>query len=88
MCGVGVVDIGFAASARWQPVEKAELTANMTAMIVLKLIAMSMKREIHEVIFRDQALPFERNYKYEGSNCDEERSRKKTAAGQHGNSQR
>jgi len=50
VCGIGVVDIGFAASARWQPVEKAELTVNMTAMIVLKLIAMSMKRETHELI--------------------------------------
>jgi hypothetical protein len=67
---------------------KSRTHRQLTAMIVLKLIAMFMKREIHEVIFRDQALPFERNYKYEGSNCDEERSRKKTAAGQHGNSQR
>jgi hypothetical protein len=38
--------------------------------------------------FVTKALPFERNYKYEGGNCDEERSRKKITAGQHGNSQR
>jgi len=32
--GIGVVDIGFAASARWQPVEETELTINTMAMIV------------------------------------------------------
>ena len=45
-----MVNIAFAASARWQPVEKTELTAKMTARIVLKLIAMSMKRKTHELI--------------------------------------
>jgi hypothetical protein len=39
VCGVGVVDIGFAASARWQPVEKAELNSKVIAKIILKLIA-------------------------------------------------
>jgi uncharacterized lipoprotein YajG len=57
VCGVGVVDIGFAASARWQPVEKAELTANMTAMIVLKLIAMSMSGKFMKSFFVTKLYP-------------------------------
>jgi hypothetical protein len=48
VCGVGVVDIGFAASARSQPVEKAELTTNMMAKIVRKLIAPA---HVHELCF-------------------------------------
>jgi hypothetical protein len=87
VCGVGVVDIGFAASARWQPVEKAELTSKVIAKIILKLIALPMKGS-SQPVKRGLNLSFERNYKHESSNCDEKRSRKKAAAGQDGNGQR
>ena len=52
MCGIGVVDIGFAASARWQPVEKAELTSKVIAKIILKLIALAALRNGRECVLR------------------------------------
>jgi hypothetical protein len=50
-CGVGAVDIGFAASGRWQPVVKAELTTNMMAKIVFKLIEPTYEAEVHRTLF-------------------------------------
>jgi hypothetical protein len=76
VCGIGVVDIGFAASARWHD--------------RFPVIPFVGEEKLDPGHFRncDRALPFERNYKHNSSNCHEERSRKKTAAGQHGNSKR
>jgi hypothetical protein len=89
VCGVGIVDIGFAASWRWQPVAKAELTTKVSAKIVLKPMHLSMKRKFtNSVSAYDWDSSFERNYKDESSNCDEERSRKKSATGQYRNGQR
>jgi hypothetical protein len=51
VCGVGIVDIGFAASWRWQPVAKAELTTKVSAKIVLKPIAPVHEAEVHELCF-------------------------------------
>jgi hypothetical protein len=51
VCGVGIVDIGFAASWRWQPVAKAELTTKVSAKIVLKPISPVHEAEVHELCF-------------------------------------